>query len=630
MDQLAPTFLRSVHHDGSSRYVIFDKAGLLEVGDRVTIRLRTGNDGSLKRVLLRIIPDGEQRLIEMQIENNATGNACRWWRVELPMSNPIMHYRFLIFTSYGVYWYNARGVQHHIPTESEDFRLLAGYQAADWVSESVFYQIFPDRFADGDSRINVRTGEFEQLGVPTFTKQWGAPPAKQGWEEVTEYYGGDLLGIQQRIDYLQELGVNALYLNPIFKAYSNHRYDVADYYEVDSHLGGNQALINLRRVTEQRGMRYILDIVPNHCGYLHPWFQSAQSDRDADTAEYFIFREHPHDYECWLGVPFLPKLNYASRTLRDVMYAGEQSIFRHWLRPPYSADGWRIDVANMLGRLGADQLGLEVGREIRRAVKSENPQAYLLGEHFFDATPQLQGDCWDGVMNYTGFTHPLLYWLKRFRIHQHYKPHLLSSDAAWTTEALVDTWRAYLSGIPWIIARQQFNLLGSHDTERIATYLEGNRDLICLAVAVLMTFPGAPCIYYGDEIGLGIEVSGSRQCMNWNRSSWDAELFNYYKKLVELRRSSKALIEGGFQVFFEDKDTFAYIRDAETEMIIVVVHRGPDSLATVELPVNYAGISNGTEFTELFSGQRVSVRHEHLSLDKLSTGAEIWTASVPA
>jgi alpha-glucosidase len=620
-------YLSSIHHDGSSRYIVRESTTALRLGDSVTVRLRTGVYAPLERVLLRIAPDGEQRLIEMHIEATPCAAACRWWSASMTLSNPFMSYRFLILTPHGVWWYNARGLQRHIPTDSEDFRLLADYQAPDWVRESVFYQIFPDRFADGDPQLNVREGEYTSLGLPVYIRQWGEPPAQSGWEEVTEYYGGDLIGICNHLDYLHELGVNALYLNPIFTAYTNHRYDVADYYQVDPHLGGNAALAALRRETEQRGMRFILDIVPNHCGIHHPWFQEALRDPNADSADYFIFREHPHTYESWLGVPFLPKLNYRSQALREIMYAGEHGVFRHWLRPPYSVDGWRIDVANMLGRQGALQVGMDVGRGIRQAVKYENPQAYLLGENFFDAASQLQGDCWDGVMNYSGFTNPLLYWLKHFHINQHHDPRSLSSQAPWTTQALLDSWQAYLAAVPWIIATQQFNLLGSHDTLRINNYLEGEVDLIRLAVGVLMTFPGAPSIYYGDEIGLGVQIVGTRQCMLWDRSTWDQELLKFYKALIKLRRSSPALIEGGFQVFFSAEDSFAYLRDAESEYVLVVAHRGPGALTSLHLPLMDAGIPNDLEFVELLTGQRLRVVDGHLHLGSQSVGVGIWIAN---
>lgn len=617
-------YMRSIHHDGSSRYVRSSSGDNgLHLGDEVVLRLRAALDAPIERIFLRICPDGEQQFIEMQPE--LEGPACRWWQARIKMTMPVFNYRFLIFAKEGVWWYNGSGLHRYTPTDAEDFRLLADYAAPTWVWKSVFYQIFPDRFANGDPGNDVRDGEFSYWGVPARKRRWGEPPTPSGQEAMVEFYGGDLMGIEQNLDYLTDLGVNALYLNPIFTAPSNHHYDVVDYNNVDPHLGGNEALISLRRATKERGLRLILDVMPNHCGVNHPWFQAALADPQAPTAEYFTFYRHPDDYACWLGVRSLPKLNYRSQALRQAIYAGPDAVFRRWLLPPYSIDGWRIDVANMLARQGADQLGLEVAREIRKAVKGENPEAYLMGENFFDATSQLQGDCWDAVMNYAGFTIPLWYWLRHFEIRQHGKPASISSDLPWSTQALVDTWQAYRAAIPWVIARQQFNLLGSHDTPRILTIVGGDRARNKLAVGLLMTYVGVPCVYYGDEIGLGDgQDTTARGCMVWDRSAWDEELRSFYQRLIQLRRTSPALIDGGFQVLSVEEDTLAYLRDAEEEQLIVIGHRGPGLRPASPLPVSQGAIPDGTKFVEVLTGMQATVINGQLPLPAMPPGVAIW------
>lgn len=619
-----PAYARSIHHDGSGRYVQgSSKDGTLRLGDEVTIRLRAARDAPIERVFLRICPDGEQQFIEMQPA--LEGPACRWWQARSKVTMPLVNYRFLIFTKEGVWWYNSTGLHRHTPTDAEDFRLLADYPAPVWVRESVFYQIFPDRFANGDPRNDVRDGEFNYLDVPARKRRWGEPPTPSGPEALVEFYGGDLAGIEQHLDYLTDLGVDALYLNPIFTAPSNHRYDVTDYNNVDPHLGGNAALTSLRRATTERGLRLILDIVPNHCGINHPWFQAALAEPHAPTAEYFTFYRHPHHYACWMGVRSLPKLNYRSAALREAIYAGPDAVFRRWLRPPYSIDGWRIDVANMLARQGADQLGLEVARAIRRAVKEEKPTAYLVGENFFDASAQLQGDCWDAVMNYAGFTMPLWYWLSHFELRQHGQPARLSSGLPLSTEALVETWQAYRAAIPWVIARQQFNLLGSHDTPRILAIVGGDRARNRLAVGLLMTYVGVPCVYYGDEVGLGNgQDTTARGCMAWDRSLWDEELRACYQEFIKLRRTSPALIDGGFQVLLIEGDTLAYLRDTEEEQLIIVGHRGPGIRPADPLPVAHGAIPDGADFIEIFSGLRARVVNGHLPLPAMSPGVMVW------
>jgi alpha-glucosidase len=623
MQASAPSYLSSIHHDGSPRYVHKPGGNGLRVGDDVTIRLRAAINAPIERVLLRTCPDGEQSLVEMQPEDARTG-ACRWWHATLRLAMPLTGYRFLVFAADGVWWVSASGPHSGVPTDAEDFRLLAGYSAPAWVRESVFYQIFPDRFADGDRLSNVRNGEFDSHGVRSRARSWGDPPA--GFPgALVEFYGGDLPGVEEHLDYLADLGVNAIYFNPVFTAYSNHRYDVVDYFHVDPHLGGDEALVSLRRATRERGLRFILDIVPNHCGVAHPWFQAALGDPSAPTAGFFTFHRHPDDYECWLGVRALPKLNYRSRALRDVMYSGRESVFRYWLREPYAIDGWRVDVANMLARHGPDQLERDVWLGIRAAVKDENQQAYLLGENFFDGSPQLQGDSLDATMNYAGFTKPVLYWLNRFEVDQHGEPHHVAFVVPWPTQALVDSWQSYRAAIPWEVATQQFNLLGSHDTARILSLVAGDPARNRLAVALLMTYVGVPCIYYGDEIGMRADDSlQARNCMLWDPSLWDSELRAFYQALVKLRRTSPALIEGGFQVLLVEEDTVAYMRDAEEEQVILVGNRGPGTRPAGPLPLAQAAIPDGTEFEELFTGQRLTVLNGGLPLPALFPGVQVW------
>jgi alpha-glucosidase len=621
-----PSYLDSIHHSGSSRYVHPNDPHL---GGEVTIRLRTGLDAPIQRIILRTCPDGEQLFTPMQPENQARTGACRWWCATIRIIMPLTSYRFLIISNEAIYWYNGSGIHSFNPTDAEDFRILADYQAPDWVRSSVFYQIFPDRFADGDPSNNVQDGEYEYAGFHSRARQWGEPPTTRSRAAMVEFYGGDLLEIINRLDYISDLGANALYLNPVFTAFSNHRYDVIDYFSVDPHLGGNAGLVDLRHALTERGMRYLLDIVPNHCGILHPWFQAALADPDAPTAEYFTFRNHPDEYESWLGVRTLIKLNYRSAALRNVMYAGSDSVFRHWLRPPYSADGWRIDVANMLARQGPDQMGLEVGRGIRQAVKNDNPQAYLMGENFFDASNQLLGDCWDGVMNYSGFEIPLGSWLYRMNVCVPGQSQPIVPGKRWTTEALVNSWSAFRAAIPWAIACQQFNLIGSHDTPRLLNLLKGNRLLLRLAVALLFTYPGVPCIYYGDEIGLGADLGmDSRQCMSWDPSTWDLDLRAWYKTLARLRRTSQALMHGGYQVLFIDPDTLVYQRDTDEEIVLVIASRDEQTRPPGLVPVAQGAIPDGVEFEELFTHQRVSVTNGFFPIPAMSQGAQVWVARI--
>lgn len=614
------TWLSSLHHDGSDLYV---SDPYPHIGDTVRIRIRVDAAAPVSRIVLRTAPDGEQALATMR---RATGAMppVQWWELDLPISEPVVHYRFIVESSEGIWHYSAAGPAAFAPLDSTDFRLLAGYVPPAWVRDSVFYQIFPDRFANGDPATDPIPDEFDYRGHGPLTLPWGErPPADHPVSLV--YYGGDLPGIEQHLDYLQDLGVNALYLNPVFTAHSNHKYDVADYDNVDPHFGGNKALASLRRALSKRAMRYLLDIVPNHSGYWHPWFQAALDDPHAAERDFFTIVEAANDYATWLGVWSLPKLNYRSPELRERIYSGPDAVFRRWLAPPYSADGWRVDVANMLGRQGPSQIGTDVAHGIRQAVKETNPSAYLLGENFFDATRQLQGDQWDGVMNYDGFTHPLWFWLSGYRQGAHGFAEPLASSAPWPTAALVDTWRSRLAVIPWAIALQQYNVLDSHDTPRIRSALGENDALHRLAATVQMTYPGLPALYYGDEIGMVDEPGlNSRGCMIWDESRWDRDLHDFYRELIRLRRESSVLQSGGFQLLLSAKDTIAYQRASRDGCILVVAHRSVKPYTAGTLAVWHGGVPNGARFVEHFSGVEAGVRDGRLRLPPLEQGATIW------
>jgi len=613
-----PHWTAGVHHDGSPRYVV---AGRSVPGATVTLRLRTGLEAPIERIFVCASPDGEQDMEPMRRAGNDA--ACQWWEADLRLSGLHNRYRFYLLTAEDAWWLTAAGVVRHTPTDANDSNILANYQAPDWVHDSVFYQIFPERFADGDPSNNVRSGEYLCYGRPVVARSWGERPRPHSESGGVEFFGGDLQGIVQRLDYIQELGASALYLNPIFTAPSNHKYDVEDYKQVDRHFGGDAALVELRQALDERGMKLILDMVPNHCGVTNPWFLAAQADLAAPTADFFTFRQRPDDYVSWMGVRSLPKLNYRSERLREWMYAGKDAIMRFWLRPPFRVDGWRLDVANMLACQGESQLDHKIGRGIRRAVKTESPHAYLFGENFYDGTLQLQGDELDAVMNYRGFSLPLLSWLTGFDIYGTWRPELVDPQPL-PTEAMAAQWRAFMSAVPWQVATQQFNLLGSHDTPRIATILDDDEARLRVAVTLLFTFPGVPSVYYGDEIGLkGGGDPDNRRCMPWDPREWNADRRAFYQALMKLRRTSPALRQGGYQLFYASGDTLAFQREANEERLIVVARRSNDGL--VALPVLHAGLPDGIHLRELLTGNEAVVTNGMLLLDSLPpVGAQIW------
>ncbi len=611
----------SVHHDGSARYVSNPYPAF---GEAVTVKLRTAADAPIQAVYLRTEPDGEQHFAEMSPQ--APQHGLRWWHGKLPIHEPNVHYRFVIVTQAGEVWhYGAMGLTNYEPLDRADFQILADYHAPPWLFESVFYQIFPDTFRNGDPTNDPQPEDFEYRGRRPHTIGWGEA-LPQGLMYGQTYYGGDLQGITQSLDYLAELGITALYLTPIFKAYSCHRYDVADYDVIDPSLGGESALLKLAEGLAARGMRYIFDMVPNHCGPKHHWFETATTQPDSPERDFFIFHHYPDDYMGWLGYKSLVKLNFTSRELRRRMYGMDDAPFRRWLRPPYSVDGWRVDVGNMLGRAGQDQLNGEVLREMRQAIKETNPDAYFMGENFHDATAQLQGDQWDGVMNYRGFTKPLKDWLIGYQRGSFGLNKPIQSAGPTPTDALRDGIQTHMAVIPYAVALQQFTLIGSHDVQRMFSVLHHNEALLRLTVILQMTFPGVPCIYYGDEIELrdraGVEPS--RACMVWDDTKWDHDRLDFYRKLINLRRQNVALQRGGFQILASEPDLLAYQRDDDHHHVIVMAQRNAQPRPAGGLAIGHGGVADGACFTEYFSGQSAVVENGQLMLPALGQGATIW------
>ncbi|MHB8628697.1 MAG: alpha-amylase family glycosyl hydrolase [Aggregatilineales bacterium] len=608
-----------LHHDGSALYV---SNPLPRHGERVTIKLRIPDHAPVKGVLLRTAPDGENYFEQMHETGRADGWV--WWAGELHATMPSNPYRFRVYSDEGLHHYTAAGVSRADRPDWFDFKLLADFAAPAWVKSSVFYQIFPDRFAQGDPSHAVKPGEWTSGRFSTQSRPWDAPLLP--WHEAgsLDFYGGDLLGISQKIGYLADLGVNALYLTPIFLSYSNHRYDIADFYQVDPHLGGNEALAALRRDLDNAGMRIALDVTLNHCGSQNDWFKKARADLHSPTADYFTFyNDNPGQYESWLGHHTLPKFNYRSEKLRDVLYRDSNSVLRTWLHEPYRIDSWRLDVANMQGRQGEIQLGHKIGRQLRRAVKADVPQTYIFGEHVFDGTPHLQGDELDATMNYQGFTIPLWRWLSGRDLDFDKAPRDMPAVPV-SAEALFEQWNLYRAAIPWVVAAQQFNLVDSHDTPRILDKVGGDKALVRLAAALLLTYPGVPCVYYGDEIGLpGGRDPDNRRPMPWNEREWDIDLRMYYQKLIGLRRVAPALQHGGYQELFASDGLLAFQRQSAEQRLIVVGYRGPALLATALIPVWHSGLRNGARLIDVLGNGEFVVENGAIRLNGLARGTAL-------
>lgn len=610
-----PDWTRGVHHDGSIMHISNPLPALHET---VKITLRTPANAPIKHVFIRAIVDGEYHREVMAVTEENT--AAHIWTGELKLPQHHVDYCFKLMTDEGAYYYTARGMHRSDSPDSDYFTLLAGYEAPEWVQDAIFYQIFPDRFNNGDPSNDTQAGEVERNGLKSTKPNWGELPTPWLKSRSLDFFGGDLQGIIDKLDYLQDLGINALYLCPIFTASTNHKYDIQDFWQVDKHFGGNEALVALRKALDERGMHIILDITTNHIGNRNPWYLDAVENPNAPTADFFDYDPDTGKIDTWLGVPLLIKLNYKSQKLRDRMYRDADSALRFWLNEPYSIDGWRLDVANMTGNLRENQLDHEVWHEMRPYIKGEHPQAYLLGEYFMDGTPHLAGDELDASMNYTGFNIPARRWIGGEDVG-------VADGKPWgdtellPSSAVAEQWLRFMAAVPYAITLQQFNQLCSHDTTRILRVAGEDKALVRAGAALLIGFPGTPCIYYGDEIGMtGGKDPDNRRCMPWDESEWDCDMLDYYRNLVSIRKNSSALKYGGFQVLFAEGDLLAYQRHTPDQTIIVAVYRGPGESPGYQIPAWQGGLEDGAQLRDLLSGRTFTVANGHLPLSGLQHG----------
>ncbi|MFG2099199.1 glycoside hydrolase family 13 protein [Micromonospora echinaurantiaca] len=565
------------HHDGSELYVPEQEPSLGQTVD-VFVRVPAGAD--VRQVHVRTTGDGEPRFAEAVVDRTAGGEV--WWRAAVQVRNPVSNYRFLLTGARGRRWLNAAGLVDHDVPDHGDFRLVSYDPPPAWARDAVVYQIFPDRFA--------RSAAADGRPLPDWAIpcDWDTPVIGCGPETPRQFYGGDLDGVTERLDHLARLGVNTVYLTPIFPARSNHRYDAASFDTVDPLLGGDAALVRLADAVRARGWRLLGDITSNHTGDAHQWFTAASSDVRAAERELYYFDQVTGDYESWNGVKSLPKLNWGSAELRRRFATADDALLRRWLRPPYRLDGWRVDVANMTGRRGADAYTHEVAALLRRVVAQTRADGLLMAEHGHDHTGDLDRDGWHGTMNYVGFTDPVWSWLRHG---DQTLPNFLGTPggvARRDADAVLATMNSYRSLVSWRSYVHSWQLLGSHDSARIRTVV-GDAARHEVAAGLLATMPGIPMIFAGDELGLtGDNGEGSRTPMPWDRPErWDAGTFARYRALIGLRQAEPALRRGGLRWVHVDADTLVFLREAPTGSVLVLARRAAGA------PVRLTGLPGG-------------------------------------
>ena len=619
--------------DGTSDYVIPAEPGIHE---KVRLRFRTARD-DVQEVCL--ISGGET----LQMQKMSSGEVFDYYETEVQLTDTMFVYYFRIKSESEELCYHRCGVSEH-PVEYYNFRIMPGFSTPAWAKGAVMYQIFVDRFCNGDPSNDVEDGEYVYIGEPVCkVKDWNEFPAAM---DIRRFHGGDLQGVLDKLDYLEELGVEVIYFNPLFVSPSNHKYDIQDYDYIDPHYGviiedggevlsegekdntratkyqkrtgdirnleaSNRLFAKLVEEMHARGMRVILDGVFNHCGSFNKWmdreriyepqpeyekgaYVSAQSPY-RDFFHFFDEREeawpYNKNYDGWWGHDTLPKLNYEdSPTLEEYIL----NIGKKWVSPPYNADGWRLDVAADLGY--SNEYNHIFWENFRKAVKSANPQALILAEHYGDPGEWLQGDEWDSVMNYDAFMEPLTWFLTGMEKHSDER----RTDLWGNADNFVNTMNHFMASMLTPSLQVAMNELSNHDHSRFLTRTnhivgrvaqlgskaaeEGiNLAVMREAVAVQMTWVGAPTVYYGDEAGVcGFTDPDSRRTYPWGQEN--RELVEFHKEMIRIHKCEKPLRTGSLKMLSWSSNVLAYARFQEGEQIIVVLNNSKE-LKEVTIPV---------------------------------------------
>ena len=619
--------------DGTEGYVYPPEPKESEL---VTFRFRTAKD-DVDRVGLVTSAD------TYVMEKECTQGEFDYYTFETRLGEEPFRYCFEVQSGTEKYYYGRCGISREI-LEYYNFVVVPGFSTPDWAKGAVMYQIFTDRFYNGDKSNDVETNEYYYIGdYSQRVTNWDKYPANMG---VREFYGGDLQGVMDKLDYLQDLGVEVVYFNPLFVSPSNHKYDIQDYDYIDPHYGkivddggevlpngvtdnsqatkykkrttglknleaSNELFIKLVEELHRRGMKVILDGVFNHCGSFNKWMDreriyegeedyepGAYVSADSPYRSYFrFFKEGPENwpynanYDGWGGHDTLPKLNYEDSVKLEnyILYIG-----RKWVSPPYNVDGWRLDVAADLGR--SNEYNHEFWQKFRRAVKDANPNALILAEHYGDPSDWLKGDEWDTVMNYDAFMEPVTWFLTGMEKHSDEAREELFGNI----DNFIGSMAHHMSNMLTPSLQVAMNELSNHDHSRFLTrtnHMVGrvehlgpeaaneyvNKAVMREAVVMQMTWVGAPTVYYGDEAGVcGFTDPDNRRTYPWGHE--DQELIAFHKEAIRIHKEHPALKTGSLKILGGEENILSYARFKGHDRIIVVINNRSER-AEVKVPV---------------------------------------------
>lgn len=614
----------------------------------VTIKFRSAKNNIDK---VYFVSKGEKHLM-MKFKSDELFD---YYEYDLELDNEKVSYYFEVTAGRIVCVYDYRGVAKDVQ-DYYKFVIVPGQHVPRWAKGAVMYQIYVDRFCNGDPSNDVLTDEYNYIGEHvTRVEDWDKYPAVMG---VREFYGGDLQGVLDKMDYLQDLGIDVIYFNPLFVSPSNHKYDIQDYDYIDPHFGkivddkgdllppeqkenrfasryinrvankknleaSNEMFVRVVEEAHKRGMRVILDGVFNHCGSFNKWLdreriyenfegydKGAFVSADSPYRNFFHFFDQnrwPYNstYDGWWGHDTLPKLNYeASKELYDyILYIG-----RKWVSPPFNADGWRLDVAADLGH--SPEFNHQFWKDFRKAVREANPEAIVLAEHYGSPREWIQNGEWDTVMNYDAFMEPVTWFLTGMQKHSDdYREDLYgNADSFWGAMHYHGT---AFSGDSFHIA---MNELSNHDHSRFLTRTNKrvgrintlgaeaanqgiNKAVMREAVVMQMTWAGAPTIYYGDEAGVcGFTDPDNRRTYPWGKEDW--ELIRFHKDMIRIHKESKAFLYGSLKYVASDYNLIGYARFCDEEHYLIFVNNNDHELSK-EFSVWESGIPRECEMEQI-------------------------------
>lgn len=635
---------RALFHDGTQ---MFRQPSEPMCYEKVVLRFRTGRNNV---DCVYVVSGNEKKLMKKVISDQLFD----YYEKEFLLSDQKLTYSFEITVGSTICYYNQKGASGEL-SSVYDFVIKPGFKTPDWAKGAVFYQIFVDRFCNGDIFNDVVSKEYAYIGEHVCKNEvWNKYPQEMG---VREFYGGDLMGVKKKLDYLQQLGIEAIYLNPIFVSPSNHKYDIQDYDYVDPHYGvivrdegevlkewdtnnqhasrykcrvtdkinleaSNQLFIELVEEVHKRGMKLILDGVFNHCGSYNKWldreriYEGQQGyEKGAYVSEkspyhsFFKYREsnwpYNEKYDGWWGHNTLPKLNYEDS---PKLYEYIMRIARKWVSPPYNADGWRLDVAADLGH--SNEFNHRFWKDFRRNVKEANPEAIILAEHYGDPSPWLEGDEWDTVMNYDAFMEPVTWFLTGVEKHSDE----FRGDLLGHAEVFFGSMKHHMSKYNTQSLQVAMNELSNHDHSRFLTRTNRkvgrtntvgpeaanqmvNKGIMRIAVLIQMTWPGAPTIYYGDEAGLcGWTDPDNRRAYPWGKE--DKQFIQLHKELIAIHKGYSALRTGSILFLGGGNKYISYGRFDEKDKFIVAVNSDVAE-KTVEINVWEIGITDEERLVRL-------------------------------